>query len=214
MRKIFKITKSSDGFISRHINRKISIRISKFLLKIHPEINPITVSYFCFILALLGGFFFLFTLPLIGGIVVQISSIIDGCDGEIARLTNKASKKGAFMDSVLDRYADLTIITLIMYYLQGTFVVSNFYTIIFLVGVLAIVGSLLISYTATKSVQFLSYEFPRTIEGRDFRCFVIMIGGITSLFWAFSLFVALLYIACITNFKTIQRVYQMKKLIQ
>ncbi|RLG81734.1 MAG: CDP-alcohol phosphatidyltransferase family protein, partial [Thermoprotei archaeon] len=49
--------------------------------------------------------------PLIGGILVEVASILDGIDGEIARLTKKSSRFGAFLDSVLDRFVDIAVLT-------------------------------------------------------------------------------------------------------
>ena len=37
---------------------------------------------------------------------MQAGSIIDGVDGDLARLTGKGSPFGAFLDAVIDRYAD------------------------------------------------------------------------------------------------------------
>jgi len=204
-------TKSSDGIISRYINRKISLRITNFLLYIYPDISPLAITISCFIVALLGGMFFIFALPLIGGIVIQFSSIIDGCDGEIARIKNKSSKFGGFLDSIFDRYADGLILLAIIYYLQVHWSFPGLFVPMYLLGAIAILGSLLISYTATKSTQILPLEFSRTIEGRDFRYFVLMIGSIFAYFWYFALFIAVIYIACITHIKVVQRIIQLKK---
>ncbi|MHA1129713.1 MAG: CDP-alcohol phosphatidyltransferase family protein [Candidatus Helarchaeota archaeon] len=210
MRKRSVVGKSTDGFISRHLNRKISIRISKFLIKIHPEISPNSISIFCLFLGILGGIFLLLSIPLVGGIILQMASIIDGCDGEIARMKKKSSNFGGFFDSILDRYADCFVLLMIIFYLQKHWMYSNS-IFIFIVGMLALAGSLLISYTATKSTEVLPQEFSRTIEGRDFRYFILMLGSILAQFWYFALFLALCYIGCITNIKIIQRIYQIKK---
>jgi len=213
MKAIQATTKSSDGIISRYLNRRISIYISKFFLRVYPEISPTTISFFCFFLALIGGSLFFFSLPFLGGIIIQLSSIIDGCDGEIARIKKKSSKTGAFLDSVLDRYADCFILIMVILYLQVHWSFPDLLPLMLVVGLLAIVGSMLISYTAAKSTLLRSCEFNRTIEGRDFRYFVLMIGGIAAFFWYFSLFITLLYLACITNIKVIQRVYHIRKQI-
>ena len=52
------LKKTSDGPVSRYLNRPISTRITKFLLR--TCITPNLISFFSFILALLGAFFFLF----------------------------------------------------------------------------------------------------------------------------------------------------------
>jgi CDP-L-myo-inositol myo-inositolphosphotransferase len=45
-----------------------------------------------------------------GGILVQLASILDGVDGEIARLQVRAGPGGALLDGVLDRLADAAIV--------------------------------------------------------------------------------------------------------
>jgi phosphatidylglycerophosphate synthase len=45
-----------------------------------------------------------------GGVLVQISSALDGVDGEIARVSGRTSNHGAALDAVCDRYGDLAVI--------------------------------------------------------------------------------------------------------
>ncbi len=66
-----------------------------------------------FIVGLFGALIFYFgdyIFLVIGGLLVQLSSIIDGCDGEVARLKLIESKYGGWFDAVMDRYADAIII--------------------------------------------------------------------------------------------------------
>ena len=77
------------------------------------SITPNQVSLLSFIIGIsgaslffLGEYFYL----ILGGILVQIHSIIDGCDGEVARLKLRETKYGAWFDAVLDRYVDAGII--------------------------------------------------------------------------------------------------------
>lgn len=164
------LTKESDGIISRHFNRKVSTRLTKLLLK--TGVTPNQISLMSFILALAsGGLFFLFY-PIAGGILAQISSIVDGCDGELARLRGLTSRFGAFYDSVLDRYADFAILLgMIManpaeYWLPGAF---------------ALLGSLSISYTTSRAELLTGKGFTsgfNKLMTRDMRLFIIMLGGI------------------------------------
>jgi len=48
--------------------------------------------------------------------LAQISSIIDGCDGEIARLKFQTSEFGGWYDAILDRYADAFLLFSLTYY--------------------------------------------------------------------------------------------------
>ena len=48
-------------------------------------------------------------LPL-AAVLVLVSGLFDALDGKVARLTGKTSKRGDFLDHVLDRYADVFMI--------------------------------------------------------------------------------------------------------
>lgn len=45
-----------------------------------------------------------------GAAAVSVNAILDGLDGRLARLTNSASRRGDYLDHVVDRYADLAIL--------------------------------------------------------------------------------------------------------
>src|SRR5438045_6540677 len=93
------MSKPQDGFISRFLNRPISRRITRFLLKfpIHP--NAWTISIFA--LPLYSSVFLIrgnYVSIVIGAAIFQAFSILDGCDGEIARARNLESKFGERLD--------------------------------------------------------------------------------------------------------------------
>src|SRR5437879_6933035 len=102
------MSKPQDGFVSRFLNRPISRRITRFLLKfpIHP--NRWTISIF--VLPLIACVFFVrgdYLSVVIGAAIFQAFSILDGCDGEIARAKNLESKFGERLDHFCDFLASL-----------------------------------------------------------------------------------------------------------
>ena len=102
------MSKPQDGFVSRFLNRPISRRVTSVLLKfpIHP--NTWTVSMFVF--PLIASVFFLrgdYVSIVIGAAIFQLFSILDGCDGEIARAKNLESKFGERLDYFCDFAASL-----------------------------------------------------------------------------------------------------------
>jgi phosphatidylglycerophosphate synthase len=102
------MSKPQDGFVSRFLNRPISRRITSFLLKfpIHP--NGWTISIF--VLPLVAGAFLIrgdYVSIVIGAAIFQVFSILDGCDGEIARAKNLESKFGERLDYFCDFTASL-----------------------------------------------------------------------------------------------------------
>ncbi len=172
-----------DGFISRFINRPISIRISGFIVD-HPRLrtlSPNQLSLIGFGIIIAGAVLFAATgyiTAIIAGILVQIGSIIDGCDGEVARLTYQKSQFGAWFDTILDRYADLGVTIGITY---GTWTMYQS-PWVWLGGILAISGFMLSSYTKKEYAlrygkQLESKIISRLIK-RDLRLFAIFIGAI------------------------------------
>src|SRR5207249_6527747 len=102
------MSKPQDGFVSRFLNRPMSRRITSFLLKfpIHP--NAWTISIF--VLPLIAGAFLVrggYKSVVIGAAIFQVFSILDGCDGEIARAKNLESKLGERLDYFCDFLASL-----------------------------------------------------------------------------------------------------------
>jgi phosphatidylglycerophosphate synthase len=95
------ISKNVSGWISKNINSKISIPISKILVKINS--NPNWVTFFVGCIGISCGFFYASNLPLIGALVLQLSTILDRCDGEVARIRLKESKFGQWFDTALDQ---------------------------------------------------------------------------------------------------------------
>lgn len=101
--------KPTDGPISRLINRRISAAITGLILRSGAPITPNQVSLLSLLLCLIAGALIAYGELLLGGLLVQASSIIDGVDGELARALRSASIRGGFLDSMLDRYGDVAV---------------------------------------------------------------------------------------------------------
>ena len=78
---------------------------------------------------------------IIGGVLLLVSGFFDIVDGQVARVTNKTSKKGAFLDSIFDKIAEVLIFLGI---LIGGF--AEPYLVL-----LAITLSLLVSYARARA---------------------------------------------------------------
>lgn len=195
------VHKKSDGIISSYINRPLSMRITKFLLR--TNIRPNTISVACFLLSIIGAFFLSqkgYYNLLMGAILAQLSSVIDGCDGEIARIKFLETNFGGWFDAVLDRYADAFLLFGLTYHVYQYQTMGN--SVILLVGFLAIIGSLINSYTADKYDILMANKGNQHFRlGRDLRIFIIFLGGLLS-----QPTLALVAIALIMNMENIRRV--------
>ena len=97
------LIKPSDGPVSRHLNRHISRAITRMVIPLGVTPNAMTV--FVLVTGLWGAYAASSPSPgsqLFGAFLYQLHSIIDGCDGEIARLTQRFGKHGALIDSMVD----------------------------------------------------------------------------------------------------------------
>lgn len=102
--------KPNDGIVSRHINRPVSQAISRILLRV-PGVKPVyaTIAAATLGLAMALCLFAGGTDGLvIGAILFQLASIVDGVDGEIARATYRSSPEGAMLDSMTDAATNLS----------------------------------------------------------------------------------------------------------
>lgn len=204
---LYTLKKTSDGPVSRYLNRPISTRITRHLLR--TDITPNYVSFFSFILAMLGALFFFlggYINLVAGAILAQVSSVIDGCDGEIARLKFQVTEFGGWFDAVLDRYADAFLLFGLTYYVY--FTSRNFLALF--IGFLAIIGTFMNSYTADKYDGLMKrklrpgkYYFRM---GRDVRIFIIFLGALIN-----QPLLTLVLIALLMNVENIRRIVLLYK---
>jgi phosphatidylglycerophosphate synthase len=93
------LIKETEGFMSRHVERRISLAISRRLAP--SSITPNAMTLFSVGVGLLGAPFFLSSAPasqLTGALLFLLHSILDGCDGELARLKFQESRWGGLLD--------------------------------------------------------------------------------------------------------------------
>jgi CDP-diacylglycerol--glycerol-3-phosphate 3-phosphatidyltransferase len=74
-------------------------------------ISPLAVSIAGTVIALLGAWMVAEGLMLLGTLVFLIGSACDMLDGALARLQGSVSRRGAFLDSVLDRFGEAGYLT-------------------------------------------------------------------------------------------------------
>ena len=194
------LAKSGDGIISKVINRKISIFISKYLVK--TRLTPNQLSILNLMIGISSALFFAqgsFPWIFIGGILAQVTSITDGCDGEIGRLKFLSSKFGAWLDDVFDRYVDMLIVIGMAF---GYWTISQ-NSMVWLVATFAIMGLALLNYLPTKHRDLTSHNL--VWSGPKFkrpgRLLLIMFAGITGI-----IFPTLILIALTTNLISVSRI--------
>ena len=97
---IFKsAVRPNDGFMARHFDRKISLWITRRLVKFGTPPSLMTLASLA--VGLAGAACFLFPgrgWAVLGAVLVWTHSILDGCDGELARVSMRESAFGRWLD--------------------------------------------------------------------------------------------------------------------
>lgn len=139
------------------------------------------ITWGAFMLALMGALLmaapFAWTL-VVGGLLAQLASIIDGCDGEVARLTLTTSESGGWIDAVLDRYGDAAMLSALM--LHALWHGHAEAAAAAVAGAAALSGALINSYTADKYDGWMRKmgKTHRFRLGRDVRVFAVMVAAL------------------------------------
>ena len=87
---------------------------------------------------------------LYAGVVILCAAVFDLTDGAVARNANKVTRFGAFLDSVMDRYSDLILLTgLLVHYAR----IDRFSYIVLTAVVM--IGSVLVSYSRARAENLI-----------------------------------------------------------
>ncbi len=132
-----------------------------------------------------------------GGVTLLVASAFDMLDGAVARATGRVSHFGAFLDSVVDRYAEaVVLIGLVVVLTQAGD------TLLTIVVVAALVGSLLVSYARARA-EGLGVDCEVGILQRPERVIVLAVGLLAP---GYLLVPALWLLAIVTNVTVVQRI--------
>jgi phosphatidylglycerophosphate synthase len=93
------LVKEAEGFMSRHFERKVSLAVSRLLAR--TPVTPNVMTLVSVGVGLVGAVFFLSaraSMQTAGALLFLLHSILDGCDGELARLKFQESRFGGVLD--------------------------------------------------------------------------------------------------------------------
>jgi CDP-diacylglycerol--glycerol-3-phosphate 3-phosphatidyltransferase len=108
--------------------------------------TPDSLTWLGLFISLVAGLAFLWS-PIPAAILILVSGLLDILDGMVARHQGSAGPRGAFLDSVLDRYGEVFLYTGAWAYL---YIHTPFrvWSVILAIG--AVAGSLMVSYTRAR----------------------------------------------------------------
>lgn len=99
-----------DGFVDRYFNRKVSAVLTGLFLRL--GLAPNTITVLSLVVGVIAAATFAvgsYAAGILGGLLLQLSAIIDCCDGEVARLTHTESEFGEQLDLVADNIVHIAV---------------------------------------------------------------------------------------------------------
>jgi CDP-diacylglycerol--glycerol-3-phosphate 3-phosphatidyltransferase len=172
------------------------------------DVSPTTLSVAQLLGGALVGYCYARGLLLTAGWLLLATGSLDIIDGRVARRTNGGSARGAFLDSVVDRYADSMAFFGLAVYFRSSWVLW--------VTLFALVGSVMVSYTRARG-EGLGVECHVGFMQRPERYVILGFGTIFGVLLTFAtggtptagpvplLVLTLLVIAVLANLSALQR---------
>ncbi len=140
-------------------------------LCIRAGITPNIFSILAILAALAAGIAFYLGWIALGVLLVFANALSDALDGSLARALKVESRRGDFLDHVLDRYADILIIT-------GIFAGG---AVSWQIGIFALTGVLMASYMGTQAQAVGIGRYYGGLLGRADRLVLLILSGILDL---------------------------------
>jgi CDP-diacylglycerol---glycerol-3-phosphate 3-phosphatidyltransferase len=133
--------------LTRSIGRYISWPLDQLAALLAPTgIPPNVITWSALFLNLWAGILFAAGRFAAAGGLMILAGLCDLLDGPVARRQNRVSIFGGFLDSILDRYADLILfLGLLVYYTR-----VNRFLYVVLVGI-AMAGAVMVSYAKARA---------------------------------------------------------------
>lgn len=174
--------KEQDGYVSRFLNRPVSLALSKRLASTKISPNQITISgvllgIVAAFFASLGGYGPI----LLGAVLLQAVSVLDGVDGELARVRLQFSRFGQWLDTLGDDFVNIAFVMALAHGLSASagakdWVLPTYLCAVVMVGV-AILNYLLLKRTQSGDILSLGWFEPRQNNRRFSRAWFEQWGG-------------------------------------
>jgi len=182
--------------------RELSQKTGEIFSKLGLTPNQYTLISLFFVLI---SFYFLINRNLILALIFfLISAILDFIDGAVARFTKKATKRGAYLDTISDRYIEGIILLGFLFLPLPDFLLPAKIWIF-----LAFFGSLMTTYSkaAAKEKELVSEELKKGLLGRAERIILISLAILLGIFNLSWLIYPIIVLAIFSNITAIQRIF-------
>jgi CDP-diacylglycerol---glycerol-3-phosphate 3-phosphatidyltransferase len=186
-------------WIKVNLSAKITPRLPAY-----EGLEPWMVTLSSCAIGVMAGILLAVGCPVTAGLVAAVAQVLDGVDGQFARLTGRQSKGGAFWDSVLDRYADGAMVIGLSIYLIR-FPAPLPVWVLTVLGAIAIIGSNNISYSSSRAESLGIDLGAPTLASKGTRTSVMIVCCWGTVISPSLPLLALLYLAAHTQASIVHR---------
>jgi phosphatidylglycerophosphate synthase len=159
-------------------------------------LTPNMITIISLVTSILSFWFYYQKGLVLGVFFIVLTGVIDMLDGAVARAAGKATRFGAVLDHVLDRYAEYFIITGIV---LGGYVDWMW-------GVFALIGMLMASFTRAKAESVGGLKSCTVgIAERQEKLIIIIAGSLLTLYYPQALLYAIVLVGIISHVTVAQR---------
>lgn len=162
-------------------------------------LSPNQITLIGFFISILSAYMFYLNNLVLGSMLLLLAGFFDVLDGTMARLSNKVTKWGGVLDSFLDRYSDMIVITGI--------IIGNLCDLKW--GLAAMMGSFMVSYARARGeLEGIKLSSIGLMERAE-RILLLAIFSIINFTW-----LGIILLAILSNATAIQRLIYIKSILK
>lgn len=134
------------------LSAKIGHSLDPYIIKAYrllffgKDLNPNTLTFLGFLFGIASFASIIFGYFVFAGVFLLISGFFDLLDGSLARETKRVTSFGGFLDSVLDRYTDLLVISAIGIHFL---LIKDIFTVV--MSIISSIGVAIIPYVKARA---------------------------------------------------------------
>lgn len=180
----------------------LSVRIGIAFSKL--RISPNQWTLLSIIPAIIALYFLVYSEFLMAALFFILSAFIDLIDGSVARVMGKASRLGAYLDTIVDRYVEgIIIFALLFAGLPGFYIPISAWIFLY------IFGSLMTTYSKSAAKEkelIVGRELKGGLLERAERLIILFIGILLAAVQPVYLTYVIVILAALANISAIQRI--------
>ncbi|MCP6719565.1 MAG: CDP-alcohol phosphatidyltransferase family protein [Patescibacteria group bacterium] len=186
----------------REIFKQIESKTGKIFSKLGFSPNQYTSSSIFFAVF---SFYFLVKFNLFLAFIFFLLAVaLDFVDGSVARITKRETKKGAYLDTIFDRYVEAIILLGFLFLPLSFFILPPSIWIF-----IALFGSLMTTYSkaAAREKGLVTQELKKGLFGRPERIILISLSMVLGVFNLSLIIYPIIFLAVLSNITALQRIY-------